>query len=489
MLWVYINNQGVAECVVNVGNKIRQGDAIKLFICLEGQQSQSALYQVNRVAYLKPTAKEFISTDVTIAQNSHEFKLGDPSQANSYFTANNPDPYIGYDVYIPSDATNFDANGGHVAFEIVLINPSTGEYLHAQTVSTYVEPTFGKHGNKITSQDYSTLVDMLRLSNFQYYVPMTADAENGVTAIVDNELLSPVLVIGETMGFVRGALNVDTTALVDDAQSTSEDEENDGYATMAYISVASADLVVNANFVGRDNHGNDIRMRVNGADGASINVDANISDLRQSGDDDIILSYFGTCPVLNQILDFSSIAQEGVVEIINATATSEAVASDYSGELVTVTVERLPSDPSKGFLAFSFKIPRGERGSDGTDGVDGRAAGFNEPSINVNVTTLQSGTTGGGSGSISQQGPDHNNNYTLGFNFDLQIPKGADGVVTTSGGALGFQVDPTTGQLILFSSDGGDHGLHLVSDDPTSPDYYVTLGVPSSMVGHMVLIA
>ena len=248
MLWIYINNQGVAECVVNVGNKVRQGDKIPLFICLQGMDNQAAIYELNHVAYLKPGAKEFVTVPFDMEPNSHKFVLGNPSEANSHFIA--PNVYNGYDVDVPSDATSFDGNGGHVAIEIVLFNKSTGDYVHAQTVSVFVEATYGKHGTHITSQDYSTLVDMLRLSNFSVAVALSVDSEHGFEPIVGSDLY-PTLVIGETMGFVRGEVSVDPSKIVDGSIQ-------DGYATIASTDNSGLELPVSSTFVGLDNNGNEI---------------------------------------------------------------------------------------------------------------------------------------------------------------------------------------------------------------------------------------
>ena len=62
-------------------------------------------------------------------------------------------------------------------------------------------------------------------------------------------------------------------------------------------------------------------------------------------------------------------------------------------------------------------------------------------------------------------------------------PRGSDAV-----GAVVFTIDEN-GHLIMHSSNvDADDNIHLVNDISSSPDYYETLGVPSSLVGHLVYI-
>lgn len=55
-------------------------------------------------------------------------------------------------------------------------------------------------------------------------------------------------------------------------------------------------------------------------------------------------------------------------------------------------------------------------------------------------------------------------------------------------GAVVFTIDEN-GHLIMHTSnvDVNDN-IHLVNDDPSSPDYYETLGVPAGLIGHLVYI-
>ena len=62
-------------------------------------------------------------------------------------------------------------------------------------------------------------------------------------------------------------------------------------------------------------------------------------------------------------------------------------------------------------------------------------------------------------------------------------PRGSDAV-----GAVVFTIDEN-GHLIMHSSSVElDNDIHLVNDDPSSPDYYETLGVSASLIGHLIYI-
>ena len=64
-----------------------------------------------------------------------------------------------------------------------------------------------------------------------------------------------------------------------------------------------------------------------------------------------------------------------------------------------------------------------------------------------------------------------------------QGPRGSDAV-----GAVVFTIDEN-GHLIMHSSNVElDNNIFLVNNDPSSPSYYETLGVPSSLIGHLVFI-
>lgn len=127
----------------------------------------------------------------------------------------------------------------------------------------------------------------------------------------------------------------------------------------------------------------------------------------------------------------------------------------------------------------SFIIHNGENGV-------GVPAGFGN--VTTSVTTVQrpSGTNAGVNSAVNTSGPNEAKNMQ--FVFEFNIPKGSDGVLTSSGGAIGLEVDPQTGQLFCYSADSTSNGMYLVSDDPNSPYYYATLGLDASYVGHLVNI-
>lgn len=166
MLWIYINNQGNVECQVNVGNLIRQGNRIPLFVVLEGQNTvpQTMIWRLADVGYLKPSAKEFIYLyeGNNPVQTEKTFQLNNPSQANSHFIGGQK--YEGYEVWIPADATNFPANGGHVGLSF-LMKDVDNRGVFADSIAVYVEPTQGMHPITITAEDYATLINLFRSSN------------------------------------------------------------------------------------------------------------------------------------------------------------------------------------------------------------------------------------------------------------------------------------------------------------------------------------
>ena len=166
MLWVYINNQGVAECKVNVGNRIRQGNGFYVFVVLEGQQNvpQTMVWTLQDIGYLKPGSTEFVyvTPDSDPVETEETFNLYNPSQANSYFVGGTT--YKGYKVFIDSQATNFPSNGGHVALSFLMMDANEGG-VFADTISVYVEATQGMHPITITADDYATLVSLFRASN------------------------------------------------------------------------------------------------------------------------------------------------------------------------------------------------------------------------------------------------------------------------------------------------------------------------------------
>ncbi len=358
MLWIYINSQGVAECVVNVGNRVRQGDSFPIFVV---QQDQN--WFLDSVKYLKPAGTVFVPVDQSFDRNNETFQLGNPSQANSKFKGGVE--YNGYKVTIPADATTFDANGGHVAIELVFVD-GNGNHLHAQTVSQYVEPTYGTKGTRITSEDYSILVDMIRQAGTSLQFPLTPLSENGVSAPGDD----PVIVVGKRLGFVQGVLDV-TLSELQDATGALPGDSDDGYATLATIQTANIELAINASILGRDQNQNDIRMRINGVKVGNvqhINVDARIEDFKS---ENTTLSFFGTCPCNAAYLDLDGLDPTGVTEITDIRVGETTTLQPGSDAEVSIRFERDESEQQLATLIFDFSIPQGATGATGPQGLQG----------------------------------------------------------------------------------------------------------------------
>lgn len=156
MLWIHIGNDGVLDCKVNVGNKVRQGDGFDVFVSTEN--SGIATYEVEGIGYVKPGSDEVSNLNVTVKKSSQTFYLGSPSQANAFFK--NGVEYEGYLGSIPSDATTFYANGGHIQL-LICISKDGGITQHAENATVFVEPTYGKHYMGISCNDYDYLMHLL----------------------------------------------------------------------------------------------------------------------------------------------------------------------------------------------------------------------------------------------------------------------------------------------------------------------------------------
>ena len=156
MLWIHIGNDGVLDCKVNVGNRIRQGDGFDVFLSTEN--NGIATYEVEGLGYVKPGSDEVSNLNVTVEKSSQTFYLGSPSQANAFFR--NGVEYDGYLGSIPSDATTFYANGGHIQL-LIYISKDGGVTQHAENATIFVEPTYGKHYMGISCNDYEYLMEIL----------------------------------------------------------------------------------------------------------------------------------------------------------------------------------------------------------------------------------------------------------------------------------------------------------------------------------------
>lgn len=165
MLWIYLNNQGDVGCSVNVGNRIRQGNAFDVFVVLEGMQTEPSTQQweLEDIGYLKPFASAFTYVyeegDPDISEEA--FTLGNPSQANAYFQSGTS--YKGYKVRIPADATTFNGNGGHIGLSLLMRSGGGGQF--AATADVFVEATYGKQAQPLTASDYATLIGLYQAGN------------------------------------------------------------------------------------------------------------------------------------------------------------------------------------------------------------------------------------------------------------------------------------------------------------------------------------
>lgn len=180
MLWIYLNNQGDVGCSVNVGNRIRQGNGFFVFVVLEGMQTEPSTQQweLADVGYFRlgMNAFRYIYDDVNgrpvdPERSEETFQLGDPSQANAYFKSGTT--YKGYKVYIPADATTFNANGGHVGLSFLMRSGGGGTF--AATSDVFIEATYGKQLQPITADDFSALLGLAQASDFFNLGPQEND--------------------------------------------------------------------------------------------------------------------------------------------------------------------------------------------------------------------------------------------------------------------------------------------------------------------------
>jgi len=169
MLWIYLNNQGDVGCSVNVGNRIRQGNAFDAFVVLDGMQTDPAsnVWELVDIGVMKIGGTDFHYVmgnqagegDLPISEEL--FQLGDPSQANAYFQGNTS--YKGYKVRIPAEMTASNSNGGHIGLSFLMRNGDGGQL--AATWDVFVDATYGKQKQPMTADDFATLLKFFRSSN------------------------------------------------------------------------------------------------------------------------------------------------------------------------------------------------------------------------------------------------------------------------------------------------------------------------------------
>ena len=92
----------------------------------------------------------------------------------------------------------------------------------------------------------------------------------------------------------------------------------------------------------------------------------------------------------------------------------------------------------------SFLVPEGPQGEQGDP------AGFGTPQTSTTTFTNPSGTDAAANVNCNAEGPD--TAKVMNFDFTFYIPKGADGVMTSAPGVIGFQV--VNGQLMATVKQG-----------------------------------
>jgi len=481
MLWVYLNKSGAAECVVNVGNKIRQGDAFELFVVPWGLNNDSqgediSNYQVSSVRYLAPPNLEFKqASEGTPEETIRTFNITKTTQANYHFMSGTP--YKGFYVKIPSEATSGAVNGGNIALEIVLFGDNG--FSHGETITVYVEPTYGAKRTMISDSDYNLIIDLIRQANFILSFGMMVADENGAEAIPDDDSAYPTLYLSKSLGFVHGSLKIDRAAITD-AYNALPEEEADGFATIAYLDTPNVTLKIPATFFGRDRDGNDVQFRLNNGTGHCINLDVYISDVQDdsgTASDIDVVTFFGTCWVVANYLEWGRAEEAPAKVITDVQAVTETLPAGSDATVGITIIDDEPESPSS-TLRFSFGIPQGGKGE---DGVDGESATMNATATS-STTTLEPSENANVSITLSPSGTPQNRTYN--FGFDFRIPKGENGVLVETQGFVGFMV--VDGHLVAKTVGEEAPDICIVSDDPNSDYYYETLGLPASMVGHLI---
>jgi hypothetical protein len=206
MLWVHVGVDGSIDCQVNVGNKVRQGNGFELFIVTETNNVEN--FEINRVGYIKPGEQEIVSLNVPVRREENiEFELNRPSQANSFFKGGAT--YNGYMASIPSDATTFYGNGGHIQLVIYAVSVD-GRSENTQNVTVFVEPTYGSKYVGISDNDYGVILrlfDDFNKNKLDRENPIIYDSKGNVSARFTHSGLSitgsSLTLNDETWGFTK----------------------------------------------------------------------------------------------------------------------------------------------------------------------------------------------------------------------------------------------------------------------------------------------
>lgn len=162
MLWVHIADDGTADCLVNDGNKLRQGNSFELFVVSGRGESKNEpkQYALNDVAYIKPSELEYSTDGVAIEQfeSMKTFYTDDVNKLGSFFV--NQKDYWGRKVFIPEQATTFNGNGGHISLKISMFHGE--EVVYVDNLSLYVMPTYGKTPTLITKTEYQNILNKIQ---------------------------------------------------------------------------------------------------------------------------------------------------------------------------------------------------------------------------------------------------------------------------------------------------------------------------------------
>lgn len=459
MLWVYINRQGDAECIVNVGNKIRQGDGFKMFIVLWGMNGEAenvpdaSLFSVQNVRYLAAPNLSFVMADYTPTVAVNTFYLDNPVQANNKFISQTS--YSGYLVDIPAEATSAAVNGGNIAIEINMLD--NNGFAHAQTISVYVQPTYGAKQTNISMTDYNLIIDLLKQSNFLLSFAMTVDTNNGAHVLEDDP---PTIFLSKQLGFVHGKISISRNEL-NDAHSAIPSDQDDGFATIAYLDSDNVVLKIPATIFGRDQNGNDVQFRLNNGSGNRINLDVYIDDIQDTSgtnSDTDVVTFFGTCWIDAEYLDFTQGTTSG--RVISAVTASAVELPSSSQPTVDVELVSSDVDDNSATMNFEFGIPKGEKGDTGAAGA---AAGIGRVTAHGSATQSPTNEVSVAAG-VTTSGTNASKNFDFSFAFNLPtmititdvgaiaFSVGNNGhlyVHTATDSASGLSIDQNTGHLIL----------------------------------------
>ena len=150
MIWIHINNQGGIDCIVNEGNRPRQGNEIVIFCNYDYEE-----WEPNGAEYFQFANKTWTAQNVTVsAQRQATFNLGNPAMANSYFL--NGNQYTIKEIRIPAEASA-SINGGHLLVSIKMASDDPNAP-SVDNLSIDIEPTFGKFRTLVTQDELNAML-------------------------------------------------------------------------------------------------------------------------------------------------------------------------------------------------------------------------------------------------------------------------------------------------------------------------------------------